>query len=305
MRAPTALVIGASLLLLACRSSTAPQEPRPAPQEPRPAPQESRLVPLEPRRPGMGAVPGAGEGEGEAVNGFTVYGGGELGGIVTGADGKPAAGVPVHIAPATGAPRQVVTDAQGRYRAVIEDNDAHTTVYVKGPVRLTSQISAPVRLPEGEAIEIRETIPPAVMPKALADPSRIPEYSEAAKDRGAWVKAWLMLEIDEQGAVARVKLMQKPGHDLDRIAIRDAFALRFEPARDRAGRPMRTMVMWSYEWPSYWWLTEHRYMPDRLPVSVARVPCRGSGGTHKYQRDCSKVDVSKGMAEPWIDRPGP
>jgi hypothetical protein len=240
----------------------------------------------------------------EHVTGFTTHGDGELSGTVTTTDGRPLAGVAVHIASASGARQEVVTDASGRYHAVIRNGGAYTVVFVKaGPVKLGGQISVPTRIDEGEAIEIHETVAPAVMPKPLTSPSLIPEYSAAAKDKGVWARAHLMLDIDEQGTVARLKLLGKPGYDLDRIAIREAFRLRFEPARDRVGRPTGALYLWSYEWPSYWWMAQHRFAIERLPEEVAKVPCKGAGGTRSYYRDCSKADPSKGVAEPWIERP--
>jgi hypothetical protein len=242
------------------------------------------------------------------LTGFTTHGSGELSGVVTSPDGKPLAGVAVNIAPASGPRQKVVTDAQGRYRAVIKDGGAYALVFVAGDVRLAGQISVPTRIGDDkigydEAIEIHEAVPPAVMPRPLTSALLIPEYSAAAADRGAWTRAWLMLDIDERGAVARVKLVGKPGYDLDRIAIRDAFKLRFEPARDRVGRPTGTLLLWSYEWPSFWWMTDHRFSIDHLPGDLDKVPCKGSGGTHLYFRDCSKPDLSKEPAEPWIERP--
>jgi hypothetical protein len=247
------------------------------------------------------AAPAAADDAG--LSGFTTYGSGELEGSVTAADGKPAVGATVYIAPAAGAPQQVVTDAHGRYRAVLRGGGAYTMVFVAGPLRIGGQISVPTRVAEGEAIEIHEAIAPAVMPRPLSPEGRIPAYSDAAKDRGAWARAWLMLDVDARGDVARLKLLTRPGHDLDPIAIREAFELRFEPARDRSGRPTSALVLWSYEWPSYWWMTERRYPLSRMPAEVAKVPCKGAGGTVRYYRDCATADLARGMAEPWIARP--
>src|SRR5262245_43545756 len=77
----------------------------------------------------------------DGITGFTTYGSGELSGVVAAADGKPLAGVTVHIVPAAGAPQQVVTDSQGRYHAVVKDGGAYAMVFVKGRVRLGGQIS--------------------------------------------------------------------------------------------------------------------------------------------------------------------
>jgi hypothetical protein len=237
------------------------------------------------------------------LSGFTTYGSGELDGIVTTADGKPAAGVTVYIAPAAGAQQQVVTDAHGRYRAVLKDGGAYTMVFVEGALRVGGQISVPTRVDGGEAIEIHEAVAPAVIPRPLAPTWRVPAYSEAAMGRGVWARAWLMLDVDARGDVARLKLLTRPGHDLDPIAIREAFELRFKPALDRSGRPTSALVLWSYEWPSYWWMTERRYPPGRMPAEVAKIPCKGTGGTFRYYRDCAKPELARGMAEPWIARP--
>jgi hypothetical protein len=249
------------------------------------------------------ALAGPAAADDEGLTGFTTHGSGELSGMVTSLDGKPLAGVTVHITTASGAQQQVPTDKQGRYRAVVKNGGAYTMVFVRGAVRLGGQISVPTKIDDTEAIEIRETIPPAVMPRPVNLMWMIPEYSEAAKDSGVWARAWMMLDVDERGTVARLKLIGKPGHDLDRIAIRDAFKLHFEPARDRVGRPTRALLVWSYEWPSYWWMAERRHSAERMPAEVDKVPCRGTGGLRKYYRDCTKADLTRGVAEPWIDRP--
>lgn len=239
------------------------------------------------------------------LTGFVTYGAGELSGTVTSSDGKPLAGADVYIVPATGAPQQVVTGKDGRYRATIRAGAAYTTVFVKGHVRIGGEISVPTMTAYGEAIEIHDTLPPAVMPKLVSKPWVIPAYSEQAKDKNAWAKAWLMLDIDERGTVTRLQLLRKPGLELDKAAIAEGWKLQFEPARDRVGRAVRTMVLWSFEWPAYWWMLEHKYRINQLPGEVAKVPCRGQGGTSAYFRDCSTPDLSKGFLEAWIDRPRP
>src|SRR5689334_18197365 len=86
------------------------------------------------------------------LTGFTTHGNGELSGVVTSPDGKPLAGVAVNIAPASGPRQKVVTDAQGRYRAVIKDGGAYALVFVAGDVRLAGQISVPTQIDGNEAI---------------------------------------------------------------------------------------------------------------------------------------------------------
>jgi hypothetical protein len=142
------------------------------------------------------------------------------------------------------------------------------------------------------------------MPRLLSNPLAIPGYSDAAIDHNTWMRAWLMLEIDDSGSVRRLKQLARPGFDLDSIAIREAFKLRFKPALDRAGKPTGALVIWVFDWPPYYWMREHRNQSvARMPPDARRVPCRGTGGTHSTYRDCSLPDLSKGMSQPWVDRP--
>jgi hypothetical protein len=51
-----------------------------------------------------------------------------------------------------------------------------------------------------------------------------------------------MLHVNEHGRVTHAKLLNSPGLELDAIALRQAFDLEFEPARDRSRRPMRSLI---------------------------------------------------------------
>src|SRR5262245_16293466 len=87
------------------------------------------------------------------------------------------------------------------------------------------------RVVQGETIIIHGTAPPAKMPKGKQRYGRIAApYSDEAIERDAWAKAWLLLDIDEHGVVTRLKLLKKPGYDLDQIAIDRGFSMRFDPA---------------------------------------------------------------------------
>lgn len=45
-------------------------------------------------------------------------------------------------------------------------------------------------------------------------------------------KPWLMLDVDDQGHVSRLKLLNDPGINLGPIAIQEGFKMTFSPARD-------------------------------------------------------------------------
>jgi len=109
-----------------------------------------------------------------------------------------------------------------------------------------------------------------------------------------------MLDVSEQGTVTRLKLLNPAGHQLDPIAIREAWKLTFEPARDRAKHPVRALMMWSFEWPSYWWMLGNQHRIDRIPVQVTGVPCRTSGPPSHRFRDCSKPDLTHAVDRAWI-----
>lgn len=238
---------------------------------------------------GVGAV-GA---EAPAVNGFVTTAAGELRGTVTGADGKRVANAVVHIAPANGPRQQVRTDKQGAYRAQLGGGETH--VFIDGPGRVVGSVVS------GEdVIEVRDVTPPAVNAKPKRKPNAIPAYTDAAIDADVWVRAWLMLHVDLRGVVTHVKVVNDPGYGLAEPAVRHAFGLTFEPALDRARRPTRSLVLWTYEWPAHSWMNGGNYSMSLLPDEVGMVPCRAPGRKRVLERDCSKPDVAAAAKRPWI-----
>jgi hypothetical protein len=220
---------------------------------------------------------------------------------------------------------------------VIGAGSLHT--FRKGTIKdgTVKTLDLEVEISEGEIIRIIDSKPPTVPPKLSKDIPRItPPYSEAAVVRDAWARAWLLLDVDETGKVVRVKLLKRPGFDLDEIAVKEAMKLRFEPALDERNKPMRTQMLWSMEWPSHGWLIEHNGTATRLPVeayvidplmrgfggqgqpaapptgasALSRVPCAGSGPLnldlrYPVYRDCSKPDLERASQLPWLDGTGP
>lgn len=235
------------------------------------------------------------------VSGFVSSGGRDLAGTVTDTEGKPLSGVVVHFAPAEGKELSAQTDAHGRYKIRLP-NDGPTYVYVEDVVKIIGQLSTAVREGELEAIAIRETLPPVVAPKPKIRTDTVLEYSQVAQDRNKWTRAWLLLDVDKTGKVSRLKLLNKPGLDLDAIAIREAFAIPFAPARDRADHAVPALVVWTWEWPAYYWYVSNQKYPHRLPPNAATLACINSGPV-KAIRDCSKPALAKGVTLPWIDRP--
>lgn len=230
------------------------------------------------------------------ISGFVTYGDGELRGRVTDHDGDPLPRISVHLVSHTGAERVVKTDRDGRYHAALSGG-VQTFVFVPGDVRIEGHVGVSTKDEAGEGVTIHEAVPPAIPAMPHTPNSLVIEYSKVAIDRDAWTRAWLLLDVSEAGAVTRLKLLRAPGFDLDRIAVREGLRLRFEPARDRADRPIRAFVMWSFEWPSYTWLRGRAV----IPPEVRSVPCRGSGPTRSYYRDCSRPEHAKLVTAQWID----
>jgi hypothetical protein len=236
----------------------------------------------------------------DQISGFVTYATGEVTGRVTDEAGKPLSATKVH-AVSTKGEQIVTTDNDGRYRIVLHGGT--TTIFVRGVVKISAQtLVSSDAVPGEELVEIREHIPPAVMPKALTDRNKLPEYSKTARDHNAWAKAWLMLDVSATGTVTRVKLLHAPGYDLDKIAVREAFNLRFQPARDRSKKAVPANMLWSFEWPSYFWMLDGKHTFNRLPREVASVPCRGSG-PGRVHRDCTTYDITKEQTAPWLDPP--
>jgi hypothetical protein len=233
------------------------------------------------------------------ASGFIASGEGTLQGTVTDADGNPLAKATVHVVSSSGHEQRVRTDARGSYRAELRGG-THTHVFIEGAGRIVGWTSA-----GSDVIEIHEAIPPAVAAKPRKSPALIPPYSDTAIDADHWTRAWLLLDVSERGVVTRVKLLNEPGHDLDEIAVRHALALRFEPAQNRARRPVRTMVLWTFEWPAYWWMRRGKFSLSRLPVGIESVPCRKADKPAAWDRDCSKPAISRAVKQPWIAKARP
>jgi hypothetical protein len=142
---------------------------------------------------------------------------------------------------------------------------------------------------------------PAVMPKPKTDPALIPEYSDELADSNQWAKAWLLLDIDATGKVTQLKFLRRPGYKLDGIAMKTAFKLQFEPALDHANHPIRSLLVWSFEWPSWFWLQrEHHDMSKPMPAYVSEVPCQRGTTHHAEYRECAGPDFAHGLVESWI-----
>jgi len=169
----------------------------------------------------------------------------------------------------------------------------------------------------GNEVIVIEDAPP--IPKVRAKPKKrylgensdinniflrpAPAYSERAVMTDAWTTAWLLLDISETGTVTRVKFLKYPGYDLEKIAVKTALALQFEPAIGADGKPARSYLIWPIEWPSYGWLVAKTGLASGIP-DTSHVPCRGSGplnltSLYPTYRDCSRPNIALIKTESW------
>jgi hypothetical protein len=233
------------------------------------------------------------------VTGFMVYGGGVLVGRATNDRGEPLPGIEIHVANRTGA-KIVVAAKDGTYRVDLGADPREPWVVFADGARLTGATSVSTATIDGEAIEVRETEPPATRPKPRSDLLSILPYTDAAIDKNVWTRSWLLLEVDAAGTVDHVKFLKRAGYGLDATALQAAFKLGFEPARDRADRPVRSLVLWTYEWPSYYWLKKIRGAGLAPGEEMAEVPCAPPNKPHAERRDCSSPDLGRALVESWI-----
>ena len=200
-------------------------------------------------------------------------------GRVTDILARPIANARVYVTTHGSAPIPTTTDADGRYSVEVAPGQ-HDVVIAFGKVYVfrtvdvaaatTLDITIELDTQGGEVIKVEDRMRPEPTTPAAPrlDTQRPPPYSDEAIARDAWARAWLLLDVDETGHVTRLKLLKAPGFDLDAIAIDTAFRLHFDPALDAQGKPMKTYIVWSMEWPSHDWLVQGAGTALRLPRSL-------------------------------------
>jgi len=203
------------------------------------------------------------------------------------------AGRPLESATVTAAAATAITNANGIYRLVVPAPGNYDVTFSYADAVIVIHDPRPMVVPPKPARKHEERI--------------LPPYSDAAIEHDAWEKAWLLLDVDADGTVTRLKFLHEPGHDLKDIAQKAAFAMKFEPGRDAENRPMPVLVLWAYEWPAYWWLVQMEGVTTAFSPQAYSVPCRGSGpvhirSVHPIYRDCSPPDRELAVTAKWIPR---
>jgi TonB family protein len=236
------------------------------------------------------------------VSGFATNSVGVMEGKVTDDDGDGIADVEVFITMPDGSELKTKTDDKGKYKIDLGQVQGQKFVFVRQVARINGQVLATTLYEGEEVVEIEESEKPKVMPRPTTATNLILPYTGAAKDENAWARTWLMLDINAQGQVTRMKVLKPAGFGLDEAAVKAAAKLRFQPARGLSGKPVPALVLWDYEWPAYWWLISQKFSLEAVPREADMVPCEGTSAPNsKYFRDCSTADLSKVATAPWID----
>lgn len=234
--------------------------------------------------------------------------------VVSTRTGQPVEGATVYLTGGAGTEDIVMTTPNGWYEAEARGRGTYALVVAFGTERerrrltlepgRTAVVDVRIDTDPGEVIVIDDYLVPPRPPAPRTYRNGPLPYSDAAIARDAWAVAWLLLDIDRRGHVARVKFLHRPGHDLEPIALREIFKMRFHPARDRRNQPVRSQLVYQLEWPSYWWLV-YRQGVTTLWGPSGHVPCRGTGplnldSKHPVYRDCATPDLSKAATEAWL-----
>jgi len=255
---------------------------------------------------------------------------GTLTGRVTDLNEQPVGDAVVIITGADGIQTRTMTDPTGHYAATVPGGGSYAVVFAFGKARVQARLEIPAdgaltlntRLEVGgEVIEITGQHQPVTYARPKSDPLAIPPYSDQAALGDHWAKAWLLLDVDDRGVVTRAKFLKRPGFDLDEIAVKHVFGMRFDPARDHNGVPTPSFIVWPLEWPSLNWLQSRGALANRLPTFLDLVhavpggfavdsypPCLDDGplrlsDIHPVARDCAIPDLSRGDAsELWYVR---
>jgi hypothetical protein len=213
----------------------------------------------------------------------------------------------------------------GHYTVVVPPGDyevsfvygtSRTSSHVRVTASCTATLDGKVDV-TGEVIVIQDQKPPKVPARPTNyKASANPPYSDAALEKDAWTRTWLLLDVSVSGEVTQFKFLKRPGFDLEDITASEVWKLKFEPARDDHDQPMRIWMLWGLEWPSNGWLMKMNLPRTMKPPVIGfqgrrasdTVPCKGSGPMHlgsvyPTYRDCSTPDLSRMAQEPWIVRP--
>lgn len=154
---------------------------------------------------------------------------------------RPKPPTPRRLAPAPAAK----SAPAGPAPPVADLGDFELTGQGDGTVPVPSPQPAPRAAPETRAPrtlaaprpKVADCAEPASKPRPTETP--LPVYPEAARQAGVEGRARVEIEVEADGSVGRVKVLESPGHGMDAAAIAAVKRWRFTPGQ-RCGKPVRT-----------------------------------------------------------------
>jgi len=224
-------------------------------------------------------------------------------GTLVGADtGAPIAMAAVVIRRASKVVAKMTTDDSGRYRVdlapgryevTFKNGESALVRFFEARKGKVARVNGRIRRQPGEVIVITDRRLSRPAKARNYDARRTPPYSDEAIKGNHWRRAWLLLDVSKKGRVTRLKFINRPGADLDEIAAAEAFKLEFNPSLDEDGKARTSLVVWSWEWPAYWWLVDRMGSSSAMPTennpfwgtagpaaAVGETPLRTKGGTN-------------------------
>jgi hypothetical protein len=172
--------------------------------------------------------------------------------------GTPIEGAVVHLQAPDGAALTTSTTADGSYGFDVVPGRYQIT-FLRGTAQQSATVVISADTPASlngrlddvvdEVIVIDDSKAPAVLPVPIRKAVRLatPPYSERAILEDAWTRAWLLLEVDARGTVTRLKLLKRPGYDLEPLAIAERRPTRCRPSSSWRAAPAPAA---SARWPT-------------------------------------------------------
>lgn len=91
------------------------------------------------------------------------------------------------------------------------------------------------------------TIKTRAMPRGDFAYGLVKDYPAEARRLGIEGKIRVRLIVDERGVVTAATPLNRLGYGLDELAMRRATAIAFDPAKDAEDRPVRSVVIWTFD----------------------------------------------------------
>jgi TonB family protein len=203
---------------------------------------------------------------------------------------------------------RALTDADGRFR-ISGVPSGPATLSFRGPkggvfdqamdVPKDTTVKVTVAFDDspGESITIKERIGPSKRrePEPVERYDRLtPPYSDELIQSNDWASVWLLLHVNEIGAVTKVDVVKSPPkYKLDELAVKRVKTFRFKPGTNDAGETVPYEVLYKLEYRPYWSL---------ILGGPTDAPCAGTAPMNldSYMPGYRDCDPPPGYDEPKV-----